>query len=133
MMKYILIPVLVGCSGDTGSGAQQVVSNNALVVADAASEATAVGIEQVLAENNDFISQCYRNELRERPTLAGRLVLEWVVEGRSAVGGQVVSQEFGEEEDVEALALCILESSRTWTFPEGSGAVRYPLTFTPRG
>ena len=132
MTTYLLISMLVGCSGDGGSAPQQVVSNDALVVADEAAAPTATGIEQVLEENSDFIAQCYRNELRQRPTLAGRLVLEWVVEGGSATGGQVVSEEFGEA-NVEALALCILESSRTWTFPAGDGAVRYPLTFTPRG
>lgn len=88
-------------------------------------------IESVLATNRLTIETCYRNALRENATVRGRIEFEWLLADGQVTSTQVVSTNFPEDYDIGPLAQCILESSKNWRFPQGDGAVRYPITFSP--
>ena len=91
-----------------------------------------VGISDVLTTNRLTIETCYRNALREKPEVRGRIEFEWLIESNKVTASQVVSTNFPEDYDIMPLSNCILEGSKNWRFPDGDGAVRYPITFEPQ-
>ncbi|MCO4743551.1 MAG: AgmX/PglI C-terminal domain-containing protein [Proteobacteria bacterium] len=125
MKTLFLIVFLAGCGSESAPPAPIAIATDA-VVAD-----EPISMDDVLAENRGVIEQCFRNELRENPKLAGRVEFEWLLQNHRAVQAQVVSSTFPEDIDVSALTTCVMEGSKLWHFPAGDGSIRYPITFTP--
>jgi len=79
------------------------------------------------------IQSCYEKELKRNPTLRGRIVVRFVIspQGRA--------QDIEIEENTvgsEAVAGCIRNVVRAWTFPfkpSDGPAVAYPFLFAPAG
>jgi hypothetical protein len=80
------------------------------------------------------LKACYDRELKRFPTLAGKLVLAFAIDGRGRVGG--VS--FGDNSlNSRAIERCIRERAEAWRFPEPPDgrdvAIEFPLIFAPPG
>ena len=74
------------------------------------------------------VRTCYESQLKEDPTLSGRLVLSWMVSGGRALDVRV------EESSIrsEALSACVVGRVKGWTFDRDIDTeVRYPFVFEP--
>ncbi|TNE86733.1 MAG: hypothetical protein EP330_20735 [Deltaproteobacteria bacterium] len=126
MSTTSLLLFLFACGGDDAPPPPVAIS-----VETEAVEAGPADIDSVLEENKGLIETCFQNELRENPKLTGRIEFEWVIDNHRVQQTQVVSSTFPEDFDIEPLATCVMEGSKSWHFPAGTGSVRYPITFTP--
>ena len=74
------------------------------------------------------VRACYESQLKEDPTISGRLVLSWMVSGGRALDVRV------EESSIrsEALSACVVGRVKGWTFDRDIDTeVRYPFVFEP--
>ena len=73
------------------------------------------------------LRQCYMAEAQRDPTLAGDVLLQFVVVDDGTISHAAAAGVS------EAVATCVADAARQWTFPAlpGSGAtvINYPLTF----
>jgi hypothetical protein len=108
-------------------------------------QAQAAGAKQTLdgpyikgriQELQPLLKECYELALRERPNLAGRLVLSFDIVGEPSLGGIVESLEFvGSDGGIVDTNLqeCVRATVETQTFapPESGGRVKvtYPFVF----
>ncbi len=96
-------------------------------------------IREAVRELQPLIAECYELALEEDDTLAGRLVLEFDIEGEPEVGGVVEDSAIGDESTLTHPTLdeCVRETIYTLELPapEGGGMVhvRYPFTFSREG
>ena len=86
-------------------------------------------VQDIVRKYQGQIAWCYETQLKQDPTLAGRVVMEFSVhEGRSR-GVQVFDNDTGSE----ALGQCFVDKIETWRWPahlELEGVV-YPFVFAP--
>ncbi|HEY4116875.1 MAG TPA: AgmX/PglI C-terminal domain-containing protein [Byssovorax sp.] len=85
-----------------------------------------------------LLRKCYESALAQRPALAGKLVLDFTIEGDADVGGVVEDADFDDASTLhdDEMRTCVRESLMTLTFdkpPRGGGkvTVKYPLAFSP--
>ncbi len=69
------------------------------------------------------VKTCYERGLKENPGLRGRVEIEWVVDGGSAMDIYVLSNTTGDR----ALEQCIADSIIGWSFP--AEVVAFPVVF----
>lgn len=76
---------------------------------------------------------CYNVARRTEPKTQGKLVIEWTIGSE----GQVEKAEFDKTKTTlknEALTACVLNSSKTWTFPKPEKdsimIIAYPIIFS---
>ncbi len=87
-------------------------------------------IQRIVRQNFGRYRLCYQNGLRQNPSLAGRVVIHFVIgrDGRvSRVGG-------GGDLPDAAVISCVTRAFYGLTFPQPEGgvvSVSYPLTFSP--
>ncbi|MBW2461891.1 MAG: AgmX/PglI C-terminal domain-containing protein [Deltaproteobacteria bacterium] len=93
-------------------------------------------IREAVRELQPLIAECYELAREEDDSLAGRLVLEFDIEGEAEVGGVIASSAIGDESTLRHPTLdeCVRETIYTLELPapEGGGMVhvRYPFTFS---
>jgi hypothetical protein len=80
------------------------------------------------------LKACYDRELKRAPTLAGKLILAFAIDGR----GRVSTVSFAQDSlNSRAIEQCIRERAEAWRFPEPPDgrdvAIEFPLIFAPPG
>ena len=85
-----------------------------------------------------LLRKCYESALAQKPALAGKLILDFTIEGDADVGGGVEDADFDDESTLrdDDMRTCVRESLMTLTFdkpPSGGGkvTVKYPIAFSP--
>lgn len=89
-------------------------------------------IRRVVLQNLQQLRTCYERALPRNPSLAGRLVLRFVVGG----DGRVIRAEVPESDlDDDRVSVCAVAAARTWVMPappDGTSVtVNYPFVFSP--
>ncbi|MCP4921909.1 MAG: AgmX/PglI C-terminal domain-containing protein, partial [Proteobacteria bacterium] len=74
------------------------------------------------------VKYCYESELKNKPSLAGRVEVSFTV-----TDGRVVSSSvFGNTTGSDSLGKCIAGKVRSWRFDGGTSAdIIYPFILTP--
>jgi outer membrane biosynthesis protein TonB len=89
------------------------------------------GIRQAIREHLIPIRHCYEKELKTKPNLSGKLVLEWDVDK----GGKVVRTEVYRSVD-PSIDACVADVIKNTKFPEPAkgqiGRIRFPFVFSPK-
>lgn len=91
-------------------------------------------IRRVILSHRAQIRYCYEKELADRPDLAGRVLVEFVI----GADGRVTTARAAEDSlQTQAVGRCVVARVKGWTFPkpEGGGVVvvTYPFLFKPAG
>lgn len=90
-------------------------------------------ISKVMNERMPTINACYTRVARSQPTLAGRVVLRFTIQGNGSVQNVKIRETTLNNAKVEG---CIVEVGKTLRFPaDASGQptkVFYPISFSPR-
>lgn len=90
-------------------------------------------IARVVKRNKQAVQKCYERALIKKPTLAGKLVIEFTIEGNGHVSN-VNSAEASTLTDA-AVSSCVMDSMSKLTFPATSDGqsvtVAYPFVFAP--
>lgn len=90
-------------------------------------------IRRVVAQNMGAIRYCYERELLRAPTLAGKLVLQLVIDGAGVVQRVTTAPESTLKS--AAVSGCVEKAALRWRFPKPAGGgtvtVSYPLLFSP--
>ena len=91
-------------------------------------------IELVIKRHQSEILFCYKSELQKSPGLAGKVAVNFTIDGSGAISEAGVAQTSLENEAVEQ---CVLSRIRRWRFPEPKGGgvvvVTYPWIFMQAG
>jgi TonB family protein len=91
-------------------------------------------IRRVIRRHIGAVQRCYEQGLAADPTLAGRVVVSFIISPTGAVPAATVSESSLSGPRSEAVTACIVTQVRTWTFPapDGGGtvSVNYPFVFT---
>lgn len=88
-------------------------------------------IQRVVRQNQGRYRQCYENGLRTNPSLAGRVVVNFVI-GRD--GSVSVARDGGSELPDASVKSCVVKSFYSLSFPapsNGTVQVKYPLMLMP--
>lgn len=90
-------------------------------------------LRHVIREHLSQVRFCYEQRLSQRPTLAGKLSVRFVVEPSGAVSSAelAAASALGDE----LVERCVLSRVRAWLFPQSAGrsAVTYPFMLQPAG
>jgi len=91
-------------------------------------------VRRIIRAHLNEIRYCYETELARRPTLAGRVVLQFAI----APSGQVLSSVVQDSTlHLVPLESCMTQSVRRWIFPQPAGGgltvVSYPFVLAPAG
>jgi TonB family protein len=88
-------------------------------------------VHRVLKAYRGQIRYCYESSLMRKPGLAGKVMLQFVVNAEGTVATSMISNSSLGDADVEA---CLAGRARTWSFPKAKGVskVSYPLVFKPQ-
>jgi hypothetical protein len=95
-------------------------------------------IRERIAEIRPLLRECYELAVANEASVAGQLVVEFVVEAEEEVGGYVREASIADDSPVQdqVLGECVTETILSIVFvpPEGGGEVRvrYPLLFENR-
>ena len=90
-------------------------------------------IQKVVNAHLREVQACYERRLLRDPTLAGKIIFEWVIQPDGRVG--VVRVKFSDVRNTE-VSTCIQSSMQRWVFPKprgGSVTVTYPFVFSTIG
>ncbi len=87
-------------------------------------------VQRVIRRHHRQIRYCYERALNKNPKLAGRLVLELVIDALGKVTKATVSEDQLKD---PAVAECVTRQAARWRFPKGAGVMklRYPFVFSP--
>lgn len=86
------------------------------------------GVKKIVRSNSGQLKYCYEQRLKVKPTLEGRVEMEWVVSGQAVTSVTVAYNGTGDEE----LATCIKRKIRQWRFPaDVEGTFTWPWVFKP--
>ena len=88
---------------------------------------TQEGVRRIIASHNEEITACFEKGLLRDPDFSGRVRVRTVVSGDGAVANADILESTVDAADVES---CILESVRSWTFPEPADG-RVKILTTP--
>ena len=93
------------------------------------SEECVVLIKDIVKTNKKQIKFCYDNELRDNPTLEGKMVLEFAITA-GVVEKFVISKN---ETGSKTLEICVEKTVTKWEFPSqcSEDLARLPFTFFP--
>ncbi len=118
-----------GRSGRVGGTVTRGSARNVAVRGTIDREAVARVVNAHLQE----VRACYERELLQNPNLAGKVVLEWVINTSGVVASAKTKSSSLRSGAVEG---CILSSLKTWRFPPARGGVvivSYPFMFNSVG
>jgi TonB family protein len=91
-------------------------------------------IERVIKRHQNEILFCYNTELSKEPSLAGKVAINFTIDGSGAIADASSSQNTTNNNNIEQ---CMLARIRRWKFPEPKGGgqvvVTYPWIFTAAG
>ncbi|MBN2800125.1 MAG: AgmX/PglI C-terminal domain-containing protein [Deltaproteobacteria bacterium] len=88
----------------------------------------AAGVKKIVRSNSGQLKYCYEQRLKVKPTLEGRVEMEWTVSAAAVTSVVVVFNGTGDEE----LATCIKRKIRRWRFPDDvEGTFTWPWVFKP--
>lgn len=90
-------------------------------------------VAKVINAHLHEVSSCYERALLKTPGLAGKIVLEWQITTTGSVGYAKTKSSSMQSPAVES---CILQSLKTWKFPQAKGAgvvITYPFMFNSVG
>ena len=96
-------------------------------------------IGERMADILPLVKECFEEALRDHPTLAGKLVVEFTISGEAGVGGLIEDSKVVEGTTIEDASLreCIQETMYALEMhaPEQGGrvVVRYPFTLELHG
>ena len=80
------------------------------------------------------IKFCYEQSLQQKPDLAGKVVVLFIIDASGSVSEANVAEATLEDPNVES---CVLSRIRRWKFPEPRGggvvSVTHPWFFKPAG
>ena len=89
-------------------------------------------VHNVVHKHSADLRACYERELTKDKTLAGSVVLTWLVSPQGTVMKSLVKETTLKNRAVEE---CVKDSVMKWRFPaskdKGMALVEYPFTFTP--
>ncbi|MDP2340784.1 MAG: AgmX/PglI C-terminal domain-containing protein [Deltaproteobacteria bacterium] len=91
-------------------------------------------IQRVVSRSMSQIKYCYERELNRDPSLKGKLVMSWTIDGKGLVASVVVVENTIGAPGGAAVAACVSRITQRWTFPapKGGGVVNitYPFVFS---
>ena len=121
-------------TGDVGVGggvATKVTGDIALGKGDTMlEEGDTDAVMKVVRKYAGQVKYCYEAQLKNNPSLSGRVEVSWTINKGRAMNPTVFANSTGSD----ALGKCIVGKIRTWRFPnEVSGDVIYPFILTPSG
>ncbi|MCB9596128.1 MAG: AgmX/PglI C-terminal domain-containing protein [Sandaracinaceae bacterium] len=103
------------------------ISGNAVVRGGLSREA----IRRVVRRNLNQVRFCYEQGLSTNPSIEGRVVVSWTVDGNGVVQASTVASSTLANASVES---CIANAVRRWSFPQPDGGmpvgVNYPFLLT---
>jgi TonB family protein len=89
-------------------------------------------ISRVVRTNEGTVKACYERALEGKPTLAGRVTIQFVIAGDGSVEASRLDSSTIGSPSTEA---CIVETACAWRFPKTQGGgpvtVTYPFTLAP--
>jgi hypothetical protein len=120
-----------GGLGGRRGGAPQIRSGAAMVKGSLSKEV----IRRIVHRHINEVKFCYEKQLSQRPDLAGRVSIKFIIAGTGAVQMAAVESSTLGNAQVEN---CIAQAVRRWTFPQPEGGgiviVTYPFQLTsPEG
>jgi hypothetical protein len=87
-------------------------------------------VQQVVREHMNAVQSCYERALQHSPRLAGKIVIDWVIDTSGNVSSAtLVSSTLA---GGEAVCDCVLTQVRSWRFPKPRGGpveIRHPFIF----
>ena len=88
-------------------------------------------IKRVVLRNKKQLERCHSRVLQGDPSIQGRILVEWVIEGSRVTGVRIKRNQSGSSQ----LANCVMSRLRNWRFPGavpagGKGVVSFPFVFT---
>jgi Ca-activated chloride channel family protein len=118
-----------GSGGVGGGSAAPLIRAGAAMVHGALSKEV---IRRVVRRHINEVRFCYEQQLQSDPSLQGRVVIKFVIDGKGDVVQAVVAESTFADTIIET---CILHAVRRWKFPmpEGGGpvVVNYPFELAP--
>lgn len=91
-------------------------------------------IAKVIRRHASEVKHCYEQTLQQKPDLAGKIAVLFVIDATGAVVQADVAESTIDDAAVEA---CVLSRVRRWKFPEPQGggivSVNHPWFFKPAG
>ena len=92
-------------------------------------------IDAVIKQNMNTIRYCYQRELRAHPTLAGKIVVKFVIATDGTVSSDFPAKIKSSTMASEAVENCITGRFMRFQFPKPAGGgiviVSYPFIFAP--
>lgn len=89
-------------------------------------------IQRIVRAHINEVRHCYNLGLVADPSLAGRIVIDFVIDELGRVAAAVVASS---TVDDEAVGQCIAKTAKRWRFPKAEGAgqarVKYPFVLSP--
>lgn len=119
-------------SASVGSGPATKVSGSLSVGQEEAmlEQGDANSIRTVVKKYAGQVKYCYESQLKNDPSLAGRVEISWTVNRGRVVSANVFANTTGND----PLAQCIVGKISKWRFPEDvQGEVVFPFVLTPSG
>lgn len=114
--------VLVACA-TTSAASSSAPSSAVALTPDETAEAVRSGVKRQSGQ----VAYCYESRLKERPQLAGDMVITFVVSAGRVTESRVTLNTTGDE----ALAACVASRVSDWRFGERvSGELTYPFTLS---
>ncbi len=91
-------------------------------------------VKSVIDANMDDVTYCYETALMSSPSLGGKIIFEWKVQGSGSVGAVNIKSSSVKSNSIHA---CIKSAIKSWPFPQPSGGssvqVSYPFIFDTVG
>ncbi len=91
-------------------------------------------VKSVIDAHMDDVTYCYETALMSSPSLGGKIIFEWKVQGSGSVGAVNIKSSSVKSNSIHA---CIKSAIKSWPFPQPSGGssvqVSYPFIFDTVG
>jgi TonB family protein len=91
-------------------------------------------VRRTIRRHLNEVKYCYETQLVRRPSLAGRLSVQFAIAPSGQVATAVVQSSTLEDAAVES---CVVQAVRRWDFPRpvggGTVIVSYPFVLVPAG
>lgn len=117
-----------GLKGRGGGSVPSIKPGSAVVTGSLSKEV----IRRVVRQHINEIRFCYEQALAKNPSLAGKVIVQFIIDDQGNVISSKVKSTTLKDTTVEK---CIVEALERWTFPspEGGGTVKvtYPFSFSP--
>ena len=91
-------------------------------------------VDTIVRQRKDRIRLCYERQLNFKPSLSGKLTVQFVIGKEGKVLQATLSEDTMKD---DAVRNCLLSEVKTWNFPKPSGGgvvtVDYPFVFESGG